>query len=43
MVYGRHKDEYGPSVCMFCEPKAWSSGKAKIGKRSFDDMFGDLN
>ena len=28
--------------CMFCE-KRKSTGKAKAGKRSFDDMFGDLN
>ena len=43
MVYGRHDDEYAPAVCMFCDPKPSSSGKAKIGKRSFDDMFDGLN
>ena len=43
MAYGRD-DHYGPSECMFCEPKGSSSGgKAKIGKRSFDAMFSDLN
>ena len=44
MAYGRD-DHYGPSECMFCEPKGSSSGrgKANIGKRSFDAMFSDLN
>ena len=42
---GRPNERWdGKKTCMFCDPnKSKSAGKAKVGKRSFDDMFGDLN